>query len=82
MSFQQLETERMQKMQRFMKTFCDLEKQVLNSKLQQLQIYEEAVSLQQPEEDIALFITQSRQTELTHKFGSALALLEEFNALK
>lgn len=65
-----------------MKQFCRLEKQSLEIRQQQLLIYEEAVILQQPEEDIALFITQARQPELTHKFGSALALLEEFNSVR
>ncbi len=72
----------MEKVQSLMKRFCELEKKALEARQQQLLIYEESITLQQPEEDIALFITQGRQPELVHKFSSALTLLEEFNTLR
>jgi hypothetical protein len=68
----------MKHVQSLMKKFCALEKQSMEFRLQQLTTFEESVNLQQPEEDIALFIAQCKKSEDIHKFGSALSLLEEY----
>lgn len=82
-AFQRLETNRMFRLQEFMQKFCALERSVLDVRQQQLQIFEEAVNLQQPEEDIALFIQQCKHSaESVHRFGGALSLLEEFNSIR
>ncbi|RYH23994.1 hypothetical protein EON65_17220 [archaeon] len=75
--FQDMELERMYTLKNTFKSFCDLEKQFLNHRLELLKTLEEAVNMQQPEEDVALYISQAKQAEWTHKYCHALGLLEE-----
>jgi hypothetical protein len=46
--------------------------------LEQLTLLEEAVSQQNVSEDVALYIERSKQTEYTHKYASALRLIDEY----
>lgn len=77
LDFQEMELERMCALRSSIKSFCDIEKAALLHKLDLLKSLEEAVTLQQPEEDLALFISQCKHTELTHKFSHALELLND-----
>jgi hypothetical protein len=58
-------------------SFCAMERAALEKQLDLLRSLEEAAVLQQPEEDIALFISQTRQLDLTHRYHHALALMED-----
>ena len=78
-AFQKAETQRMQKMKECMKKFCELERTTLEVRREQLAIFEEAVSLQQPEEDINLFITQAKHIDQAHRYSSAIRLLEDLS---
>lgn len=77
-TFQDLEMERMAKLKGSMKKFCESERSLMKVQAEQLNLLEEAISYQEPAEDILLFITQAKQTESTHKYGSAIQLLDEY----
>jgi hypothetical protein len=59
-----------------MRKFCEMERNALQTRTELLATLEEAVQAQDPKEDIALFITQDRQVELTHKYKNALDLID------
>lgn len=69
----------MKQLKEILKYFCVLERSALDMKREQLMSLEEAINLHKPEEDIALFISQYKQPELTHKYGNALSILNDFN---
>ncbi len=68
----------MKKMNSSMKMFCQLERSAIQSRLEQLTLLEEAISQHNIAEDIALFIEQAKQPEYTHRYSSALKLMDEF----
>lgn len=68
----------MRKINSTLRTFCKLERSSLEYRLEALAVLEEAVTQQSITEDIALFIEQGKQSELTHKYASALSLIDEY----
>jgi hypothetical protein len=61
-----------------MKQFCEMEKSFLKAKEEQLLLLEEAITCQESEEDLLLYITQAKQTEHTHKYACAIQMLDEY----
>lgn len=68
----------MRRLKTTMKRFCEAERALLRAKEEQITLLEEAISYQDPDEDMLLYITQEKQTEVTHKYGSAIQLLDEY----
>jgi len=61
-----------------MKKFVEIERANLEVRREQLQILEEAVTSQHTESDIVLFISQAKNTENIHRYGSAMQLMDEY----
>lgn len=61
-----------------LRRFCDAERVLMKMKEEQLTLLEESIHFQDPDEDMLLFITQQKLTEATHKYGSAVKLLDEY----
>ncbi len=76
MAFQESETERSVQLKTIMTKFCEAERASINARSELLDTLEEAVKTQNPTDDIALFINQNRQVELTHKFTNAIEIME------
>jgi hypothetical protein len=75
-AFQESETERSVQLKTIMTKFCEAERASINARSELLDTLEEAVKTQNPTDDIALFINQNRQVELTHKFTNAIEIME------
>jgi hypothetical protein len=76
--FQELEVDRMRRLKTMLRRFCDAERVLMKLKEEQLTLLEESIHFQDPDEDMLLFITQQKLTEATHKYGSAVKLLDEY----
>ena len=59
-----------------MASFCELERSAISSRSELLATLEEAIHSQNPDEDLALFIAQERNVELTHKYTNAIGLMD------
>lgn len=68
----------MNKLKDVMKKYIDTERSLLDTRREQLQIFEDAVNLQNTDDDILLFIHQARSAENVHKYSSALHILDEY----
>ncbi len=61
-----------------MKKYIEAERSLLDTRREQLQIFEDAVNLQSTEDDIILFIHQAKSSENVHKYSSALHIMDEY----
>jgi hypothetical protein len=61
-----------------MKKFCALEQSAIHTRIKLLSTLEASVAKQSVVDDIQVFINQSKQTELTHKYTNALQLMDYF----
>lgn len=75
-AFQETETERTLRLKSVIKQFCSIERAALEARGELLDTLEEAVRAHDPAADLELFITQSKQVELTHKYTNALELMD------
>lgn len=75
-SFQEGEKVRIQKMKLALKAFCEIERTSLQSQLELLQQFEDAVDRIRPADDVNQFILTEQRSELVHKMSRALALLD------
>lgn len=75
-AFQEAELERIRKLNACMRAFCELERAALSARSELLTTLEQAIQSQNGEEDMALFIAQERNVELTHKYTYAVGLME------
>jgi hypothetical protein len=60
------------------KNFCALEQSAIHTRSKLLSTLEASVAKQSVVDDIQVFINQSKQTELTHKYTNALQLMDYF----
>ena len=58
------------------KQFCSIERAALEARGELLDTLEDAVRAHDPAADLELFISQSKQVELTHKYTNALELMD------
>lgn len=75
-AFQEAELDRIRKLNSCMGAFCELERAALSTRSELLTTLEQAIQSQNAEEDMALFIAQERNVELTHKYTYAVGLME------
>eukprot|EP01038_Epipyxis_sp_PR26KG_P010031 gene10031-13488_t len=75
-AMQEAEIDRLNALRSSMKTFCEFERASIKARGEFLATLEEAVSSQVPDEDVLLFISQEKQIELTHKYTSAIKLMD------
>lgn len=55
---------------------CERRRSLIEARINHLQGLEEAIAGQSAEVDIAMFISQAKQSEHTHKYAHALQLLD------
>ncbi len=75
-AFQEAEFERISKLKVCMKNFCELERTAINARSELLKVLEDAINSQNAEDDLSLFISQEKNTELTHKYTNAVNLMD------
>lgn len=76
MAFQEVEHERLVRLKTCMRNFCELERSAISARSELLTTLEEAIASQDADQDLSLFIAQEKHVELTHKYTSAIGLMD------